>query len=519
MTPETDAQSSPWLTFKRLILVIITVLVALVMGQSLINRWNQPQVASRLQLYQTDLLLQASSWQGEMLPAEQRQVIRQGLLGKDPIATAIDQYQEVRQSAEENIDRAQRKLAAESAPIDPRAGKPLPQRLQTALADQQRLLAQLDLRIGLLEAEQGDTQAAIASWQTMAKEDSTFPTLGEAATSLIALWQQDKAPPQAPDQFQQTLDGWFRYRALEQFYAVSQQPERRQQLLATEQAEAEQQLLKLALVGTIPGLAAIVGSALLIFLVAQRVLRGAQSLLMQNANHPWEISWNWEVIWQVLVVGFFFVGQIFLPLLLGLLGIGAGDLSSRGRALYSMAYYLLMSAGGVGVLIWSLWSYRPLPAGLFQFKLRGNWWLWGLGGYLVALPLMLGTALLNQQIWQGQGGSNPLLQTVLEEQDSVALILFFLTAAVAAPLFEELLFRGFLLPSLTRYVPVWGAIALSSLIFATAHLSLSEVLPLTVLGMVLGFVYTRSRNLLAPMLLHSAWNSATMAGLFLLGGN
>lgn len=115
------------------------------------------------------------------------------------------------------------------------------------------------------------------------------------------------------------------------------------------------------------------------------------------------------------------------------------------------------------------------------------------------------------------GGSNPLLSLALEGQDQVALAIFFFTAAIAAPLFEEFLFRGFLLPSLTRYLPVWGAIVVSSLLFATAHLSLSEILPLTVLGMVLGIVYTRSRNLLAPMLLHSLWNSGTLLSLFVLG--
>ena len=91
------------------------------------------------------------------------------------------------------------------------------------------------------------------------------------------------------------------------------------------------------------------------------------------------------------------------------------------------------------------------------------------------------------------------------------------TAAIAAPFYEEIMFRGFLLPSLTRYFPLWGAIAISSLIFAVAHLNLSEVLPLTVLGMVLGIVYTRSRNLLSSMLLHSLWNSGTLISLFLLG--
>jgi hypothetical protein len=109
------------------------------------------------------------------------------------------------------------------------------------------------------------------------------------------------------------------------------------------------------------------------------------------------------------------------------------------------------------------------------------------------------------------------LPIALNGKDPVAITIFFLTAAVAAPIFEEILFRGFLLPSLTRYIPVWGAIALSSLLFAVAHLSLSEVLPLTVLGMVLAFVYARSGNLLSSMLLHSLWNTSTLVSLIVLG--
>ena len=111
------------------------------------------------------------------------------------------------------------------------------------------------------------------------------------------------------------------------------------------------------------------------------------------------------------------------------------------------------------------------------------------------------------------------MQLVLRSQDSLALMMFFFTAAIAAPLFEEILFRGFLLPSLTRYLPVWGSILVSSLLFAAAHLSLSEIIPLTSLGIVLGIVYTRSRNLLAPMLLHSLWNSGTLLSLFIVGSS
>ncbi|UBF25743.1 CPBP family intramembrane metalloprotease [Kovacikia minuta CCNUW1] len=192
-------------------------------------------------------------------------------------------------------------------------------------------------------------------------------------------------------------------------------------------------------------------------------------------------------------------------------------MNEQARAGYILINYILLAAGGLAVLFWSIRQYFPLPEGWFRLSLKGNWFWWGLGGYFAALPLVIVVSLVNQAIWKGQGGSNPILPIALEGKDNIALAIFFLTASLAAPLFEETLFRGFLLPSLTRYLPIWGAIILSALIFAIAHLSLSEVLPLTTLGIVLGFVYARSRNLLASMLLHSLWNSGTLISLILLG--
>ena len=50
-------------TLRRVVLVVITLLVSAIMGSALIASWNEPQVASRLELYQTDLLLQATAWE------------------------------------------------------------------------------------------------------------------------------------------------------------------------------------------------------------------------------------------------------------------------------------------------------------------------------------------------------------------------------------------------------------------------------------------------------------------------
>jgi membrane protease YdiL (CAAX protease family) len=458
---------------------------------------------------------------------------RKALLGEQPLDEALKQYQKVRQSAEANLNKFQQQLERTTPAVSPSLNTAPPnenglgadsaegKQVRNSLQQQQALLAQLNLRIGLLQAEQGQTQAALQTWARLSEQTAAAgeqQALSQTARVLGGLWSNPpRILPDAEQPIQQNLEGWFRYRALSRLYQLQQRSAALESLQATEQAVAEQTLVKLALVSVLPTLGGLVGFVLLLGLVVRRLLRWLHQSSELPESLAWEVPWTWETIVQVLVIGFFFAGQVVLPLLLGSLGLNFSGLGNRAKAAYTLTYYLLMAASGLLVLYLSVKRYRPLPEGWFRIAGKRNWLVWGIGGYLAALPLMLGVSLVNQQIWQGQGGSNPLLQTVLEEGDGLALGMFFLTAAVAAPIFEELLFRGFLLPSLTKYVPVWGAIGLSALLFAVAHMSLSEVLPLAVLGTVLGFVYTRSRSLLAPMLLHSLWNSVTMVGLLILG--
>ncbi len=495
-------------TLRRLVLILITLLVSVIMGSALISSWKEPQVASRLELYQTDLLLQATAWNGDGLPAEQVTTLRRNLLGEDPIGDAQTAYESVRETALNTLN--------ENAAMTGDATSP---RLQNALEGQSELLDLLDLRLGILEAEQGSFEAAQSSWEAVKSRQARGDRFWRMADALDALWHDADIPDDSEALITSTLQGWFRNRALAQYYRRTQAFG---ELATLEQAETEKAqglIFKLAAVGVFPVIGAFSGILLLIGLGGQRLIKGADALLARNRDRGWETPWPAETIWLVVVGGFLFMGQLVVPVAISPLRGLLAAAGIRGQALFALTYYLLMSVGAIAVLFFAIRSYRPLPPDWFTFKLRSNWWLWGLGGYFAALPLMLTVSVLNQQIWQGQGGSNPLLQTVLEAQDPLALAIFFTTASVAAPLFEEFLFRGFLLPSLTRYMSVWWAIVVSSFIFAIAHLSLSEVLPLTVLGVVLGVVYTRSRNLLAPMLLHSAWNSITMLGLFLLGSS
>jgi uncharacterized protein len=489
---------------KRIVLLVISIAVVLLLGGSLFASLGEPQIGDRIELYQTDLILQATELNEKSLSASDLNAVRKNLLGENPLKTALEDYQQVRQSAQANLERFR---AKEAAPLTEAEDQ-----LLKSSQQQQALIEQLDLRIGILQAKQDQTGDAIATWATL--QNSADPSIAATATVLSGLWSDPpKLLPDAEPQLQ-PLDGWFRTQSLMQLYQLQQRTDALQPLQAKAQTIAQETLVKLAIVGALPAIGGMIGVVLLVIFVVQWLRRRKTG---ENLVPRWDVPWTWETVLQVLMIGFFFSGQIALPIVLRLSGINFAAFEGRASAVSTLIFYLLMATSALTVLYLSVRRYLPLPEGWFRLTGKRNWFLWGLGGYFVALPLMLVVSIVNQQIWQGQGGSNPLLQIVLEEGDGVALAMFFFTAAVAAPVFEEILFRGFLLPSLTRYFPVGGAIALSSLIFATAHLSLAEILPLTVLGAILGFVYTRSRGLLSPMILHSLWNSVTMVGLFILG--
>lgn len=521
------------MTLKRFILGVLTIAILFILSLSLIASWNQPQIQSRLELYQTNLLLHATEWQGETAQGVDFKSARETLIGVEPLKAAQKQYEQARQSAQTTLQQLQQ----QDTKLLPNPEKPLKvtpgietsisakQAPSQALIQQtQKLINELDLRLGILQVEQGQTDAALKTWTEVSERVQTQTDAEEIAkttTVLKGLWSSPpRLLPEAEQSINQQLDGWFRYQALTRLYQLQQREDVLLRLQAEEQEIAEQAVLKLAIVSAVPILGLLIGIGLIVFLVGQRLVKGKDSLLGQNENLAWSTPWNAETIWQVFVVGFFCIGQIIVPLALFLLHVKPSSFDVRSQSLYVLASYVLVALGGLLVLYFSIKPFLPLPEAEKWFRCdfgSGSWFWWGLGGYLTALPLVILVSLINQLVWRGQGGSNPLLSLVLESDDGVALLIFFFTAALAAPLFEEFLFRGFLLPSLTRYVPVWSAIVGSSLLFALAHLSLSEVLPLTTLGIVLGVVYTRSRNLLAPMLLHSLWNSGTLLSLFILG--
>ena len=89
-------------------------------------------------------------------------------------------------------------------------------------------------------------------------------------------------------------------------------------------------------------------------------------------------------------------------------------------------------------------------------------------------------------------------------------------ALIAAPLFEEFIFRGLIFGGLRRSFGIWPATLASAALFAIVHPAFS-IIPVFVLGACAALVYERSRSLLAPMIVHAVYNACVIgAQTFLL---
>lgn len=101
--------------------------------------------------------------------------------------------------------------------------------------------------------------------------------------------------------------------------------------------------------------------------------------------------------------------------------------------------------------------------------------------------------------------------TQIRIQPVVWKVVIAFSAIIGAPLAEEVLFRGLLQSCLRKYMDVWPAILVSSVIFAVIHFSVPDsVLPLILLSLGLGWLYESTGRLVAPILLHALFNTMSI---------
>jgi len=101
--------------------------------------------------------------------------------------------------------------------------------------------------------------------------------------------------------------------------------------------------------------------------------------------------------------------------------------------------------------------------------------------------------------------------TILQESnDPLVVGLLVVMATVVAPLWEEIVFRGFLYPVLKKFGGIWVSALCTSLFFSTVHDNLAALLPLFLLGLLLVWIYERTGSIWAPITAHFCFNATTV---------
>ncbi len=129
--------------------------------------------------------------------------------------------------------------------------------------------------------------------------------------------------------------------------------------------------------------------------------------------------------------------------------------------------------------------------------------IFGFGGTLLATAI---TALQSKVI-PFPFESRIFLENMTQLKSEHHFIIFFLLVAVVPAVCEEFLFRGYLMEYLIRRWNTTAGITLCGVGFAVFHISYYRFLPVTVLGIIIGYTVWKTDSLLSGILIHILNNS------------
>jgi membrane protease YdiL (CAAX protease family) len=218
---------------------------------------------------------------------------------------------------------------------------------------------------------------------------------------------------------------------------------------------------------------------------------------IQRALRRRRLIWRWPL---ALTLGLFLVsnlaGDLWFDGLLDFYGEdGPGELASIGMDFMWRAIPPL-------VVVILVFRRSRHAVSVFGLQPQVDWRLiLAAFGCTLLFDTVYATALTEVIPYDVTGGLDPM------EAGRLGLFYGLLSACVAAPLFEEFLYRGLLLRGFERRAGVLGALLLSSVIFAVVHdYDVFGLISVGVFGAVAGIVYLASGSLTNAILLHTLHN-------------
>ncbi|GBF90585.1 hypothetical protein Rsub_03157 [Raphidocelis subcapitata] len=231
----------------------------------------------------------------------------------------------------------------------------------------------------------------------------------------------------------------------------------------------------------------------------------------------WEVPWDaFEVARTAAVV--WLVDQTAPTAIVSaaarLQGLPIDGLRATEKELLLLAAQVVQLAATAAILRAAAAPHAPLPPNWFSLRADAYGLMLAPAAAISAAGggILLVSALSGMQA----DGVREWGQVVSVESEGAATAALAIGAVVLAPLSEELFFRGFLLPALTKWMPTAAAVGVSAALFAAAHPP-GAFLPELLLGAVLGAACVAAGgSLLTPLLAHAAYNGLIVAAALAL---
>lgn len=169
-----------------------------------------------------------------------------------------------------------------------------------------------------------------------------------------------------------------------------------------------------------------------------------------------------------------------------------------GKEASMLIYYIL----SVGVPFWIVFTIRKNETGIASFNLK-------MKDKRIIPFIMAGAIALLFGVVTPISSLIPMPESAKEMFLNLSRqtgIFSFLLMVIAAPILEELIFRGIILDGLlTKYSTV-KSILLSSFLFGFVHLNPWQFVTGFILGIFIGWVYYRTKSLSFPIIIHATAN-------------
>ena len=170
------------------------------------------------------------------------------------------------------------------------------------------------------------------------------------------------------------------------------------------------------------------------------------------------------------------------------------------------AQILIATLLGTGIPCWVIYLIRKKKTNIGSFNLSiENRRIIPLI-VLIAIPLNLGIAGPLIELVPMTDFFREMMREMVLEMASDQGLLMFIALVIAAPILEELIFRGIMLDGLLRIYSPTKAVIVSSLLFGLIHLNPAQFVGGALVGGFMGWVYVHTRSVMATILIHAVFN-------------